>query len=128
MLAWIAGFFFFVLVLHLFVVRSDRRKLQKATPEEREAQETIEKWEQQQARERMEKASFGALHPEVICPHCQHKRGVRMKKKTAKKGISGGKAVGGIVTGGASLLLTGISRHEGFTEARCKNCKTQWGI
>lgn len=65
---------------------------------------------------------------EMICPHCQTKGSV-ITKKTKKKGsISGGKVMGGLMTGGVSLLATGLSRKEKVTEAYCKNCKIKWYI
>jgi hypothetical protein len=43
-----------------------------------------------------------------------------------KKGISGGKVMGGLLTGGISLLATGLSRKEQATQAHCDNCKSTW--
>jgi hypothetical protein len=43
-----------------------------------------------------------------------------------KAGISGGKATGAILTGGLSLLATGLSRKERLTEAHCDNCGSTW--
>ena len=52
--------------------------------------------------------AYGGLREKVVCPHCQTKGQVRMRTKQQKKGVSGGKAVGAIFTGGAALLVTGI--------------------
>jgi hypothetical protein len=43
-----------------------------------------------------------------------------------KKGISGGKAVGALLTGGLSILATGLSRKEKSTQAHCDNCGATW--
>jgi hypothetical protein len=43
-----------------------------------------------------------------------------------KAGISGGKATGAILTGGLSLLATGLSRKHAATEANCGNCGSRW--
>lgn len=65
-------------------------------------------------------------NPELICPHCQVKGKIRTKFVEQKKGISGGKAVGAIMTAGLSMLATGLSRKEKVTEAHCDNCNSTW--
>lgn len=62
----------------------------------------------------------------MVCPHCNQRGTVRTKSIKMKKGISGAKAMGGLMTGGVSLLATGLSRKEKLTEARCKYCKQKW--
>jgi transcription elongation factor Elf1 len=62
----------------------------------------------------------------MICPHCQSKGTVRTKRIKKKSGISGGKVMGGILTGGLSLLATGLSRKHRMTEAKCSNCGNRW--
>lgn len=62
----------------------------------------------------------------IKCPHCEMKGSVQTRRARQRKGISGGKAVGGLFTGGASLLLTGISRREELTKANCRNCGSTW--
>ncbi len=69
---------------------------------------------------------YGLRHAEMICPHCQTKGQVFTKSVKRKKGVSGGKAVGAILTGGLSILATGLSRKEGLTQAHCKNCQATW--
>ena len=64
----------------------------------------------------------------LICPHCQTKGSVTSRSVTRKKGISGGKATGAVVTGGASVFLTGLSRTEGATQMHCSNCGTTWNV
>jgi hypothetical protein len=65
-------------------------------------------------------------NPDMICPHCKTKGQINTKKVDLTKGISGGKAVAGLVTGGLSILAVGISRKETQTEARCGKCGNVW--
>jgi len=58
----------------------------------------------------------------IVCPHCQTRGHVRTCHVKLKKGISGGKATGALLTGGLSVLAVGLSRKEDATEARCSNC------
>jgi hypothetical protein len=69
---------------------------------------------------------WGDLREAMICPHCQARASVRAKIVTRKKGISGGKATGALLTGGVSLLATGLSRKEDETQAHCMNCGSTW--
>jgi hypothetical protein len=66
------------------------------------------------------------LNRQMTCPHCQVKGKILTKQVTMKAGISGGKATGAILTGGLSLLATGLSRKETLTEAYCDNCSSTW--
>jgi len=62
----------------------------------------------------------------IVCPHCQLRGGVTTKPVKLKKGISGAKATGALLTGGLSVLATGLSRKEDTTEAKCSNCGSVW--
>jgi len=62
----------------------------------------------------------------MVCPHCQTKGQVRTAKTTAKVGISGAKATGALLTGGLSLLGTGLSRKQMVTIAHCDACEADW--
>jgi len=64
----------------------------------------------------------------IVCPHCQTRGQVRTQRKRVKRGVSGGKATGALLTGGLSLLGTGLSRKETVTEMRCGNCHTTWTV
>lgn len=64
----------------------------------------------------------------VNCPHCNTTGFVYAKTLTVKKGISGGKATGAILTGGLSILATGLSRKEERTKLHCKKCDMTWII
>jgi hypothetical protein len=73
-------------------------------------------------------ALHGALNAHMVCPHCSAKGQVRTKRTTLKKGVSGGKATAALLTGGISLLATGLSRKEPRTEARCDVCSNTWSF
>jgi hypothetical protein len=62
----------------------------------------------------------------MICPHCQSRGTVRTNQVKRKKGVSGGKATAAVLTGGLSILATGLSRKETVTEAHCTNCRNTW--
>ena len=68
----------------------------------------------------------GPINPAMICPHCGVRGHVRTKPVDRKKGISGGKATAAVLTGGVSMLATGLSRKEKFTRAHCDNCNNEW--
>lgn len=68
----------------------------------------------------------GAVKGKMICPHCQTAGTVRTKRAKVKSGVSGGKATGAILTGGVSLLATGLSRKQQVTQASCSNCGAEW--
>ncbi|MDY0088578.1 MAG: hypothetical protein RBS78_08545 [Coriobacteriia bacterium] len=63
---------------------------------------------------------------QMICPHCQSKGTVTTKEVKRKKGVSGGKATAAVLTGGWSILATGLSRKESMTEAHCRKCGSTW--
>lgn len=62
----------------------------------------------------------------IVCPHCQTHGRVHTKVVKRKKGVSGAKATGALLTSGVSLLVTGLSRKERCTEAHCDNCGATW--
>jgi flagellar biosynthesis GTPase FlhF len=68
----------------------------------------------------------GSVNPKIECRQCRHTGAVRVKQITQKAGISGGKATGALLTGGVSLLATGLSRKQQVTQARCDNCGSNW--
>ena len=63
---------------------------------------------------------------QIVCAQCHSKGCVTTSRVKLKKGISGGKATGAILTGGLSLLAVGLSRNEDATEAKCSNCGSVW--
>lgn len=67
-------------------------------------------------------------NPHLVCPHCQTKGQVKTRAITRKKGISGGKATGAIMTAGISMAATGLSRKENATHMHCLACNTEWDV
>jgi hypothetical protein len=65
---------------------------------------------------------------QIVCPHCQTKGTVKTEPTRVKQGISGGKATAGLLTGGLSILATGLSQKHEVLKATCHNCKTVWYI
>jgi hypothetical protein len=63
---------------------------------------------------------------QILCPQCQVKGKVITTRTKKRKGISGGRAIAMIVTGGLSLPAAGISRFDEVTEASCSNCGSKW--
>jgi hypothetical protein len=70
--------------------------------------------------------NWGQPHLQMICPHCQQGGKVLSKSVTKKTGVSGAKATGAILTGGVSLLATGLSKKDKMTQAHCLNCDSTW--
>jgi len=69
---------------------------------------------------------YGPRNPALICPHCQTPGLVHTKATTRKAGISGGKAAAALLTGGVSVLATGLSQNQAATQAHCGNCASDW--
>ena len=76
--------------------------------------------------EELNEVVIGAPNGEIFCPHCNEKGNVHTKNVKNKKGVSGGKATAALITGGVSMLATGLSRKEKQTEAHCTNCNSTW--
>lgn len=114
-----------VVVMVIFAVVKARREAQimaSGTDEQRAALRA------RRAQNEINRAVLmhGDLRSQVVCPHCMERGRVRCKEIKNKKGISGGKATGAILTGGVSMLATGLSRKEAATQAYCENCKSSW--
>lgn len=73
-------------------------------------------------------STYGAVNLAMVCPHCQAKGKVRTKKVDQKAGVSGGKATAALLTGGISLLATGLSRKVKITQAHCDACESDWAF
>ncbi len=63
---------------------------------------------------------------QMVCPHCQSRGNVTTRTVKRKKGISGAKVTGLLLTAGLSLFATGLSRKEKETEAHCGACGATW--
>ena len=99
---------------------------QKAKRQVRKTPEEIQAWREVQRAARTPQSSASTGASQIVCPMCQERGYVRCKTVKTKKGISGGKATGAILTGGFSLLATGLSRKTKVTEAFCSNCRSTW--
>src|SRR5690349_10153285 len=64
--------------------------------------------------------------PKIVCPQCHQAGRVTTKKVMEKAGIDGAKATAAVLTGGVSVLATGLSASNERTEARCANCNSVW--
>jgi hypothetical protein len=73
-----------------------------------------------------ETRKWGKVNPAIICPQCQTKGRVHTLLAKRKKGISGAKATGAVLTLGWSLLAIGLARKEQATHAHCSNCGSTW--
>lgn len=114
-----------VIVIWANIAESKRKEriLSKLSPEEQNKQREV--WAQQK-REANLTILHGAKNSQMVCPHCNSSGSVRTKPITQKKGISGGKATAALLTGGISILATGLSRKEKNTQAHCDNCQNTW--
>jgi hypothetical protein len=98
----------------------------KMTPEQR-ASRAEELARQQASRDNLLRKNQGfASNLDIVCPQCQQKGSVYTRPIKRKAGISGGKATAAVLTGGVSLLATGLSRKEPVTEGQCTHCKSTW--
>jgi len=70
--------------------------------------------------------NYGHKNVAMTCPHCNAQGEIRTKQVKLKRGLSGGKATAAVITGGLSVLATGLSRKEGSTQAHCGSCGNTW--
>lgn len=111
---WLVGLTIPGVAIWLFV-----RYFKTGTPEQKAARRVS--W-----KDAWDTLQWGLLNPNMICPHCQTRGCIRAKRISRKKGISGAKATGALLTGGLSVLATGLSRKERCTQAHCGNCGSTW--
>ena len=78
------------------------------------------------AKEAEEKRAKAARDAKLFCPHCQQFGYVTTEPTTVKKGIDGGKATAALLTGGLTMLATGLSQCDTMTRANCANCGSTW--
>jgi hypothetical protein len=69
---------------------------------------------------------WGKVNKKLVCTHCQARGHVRTMPVERKRGISGSKATAALLTGGLSILATGLSRKEQATQAHCDECDSTW--
>jgi hypothetical protein len=115
----IIGFFIVLVVVGVFANQREQEALSKMPPEERTAYLA-------KKRDAAAALTWGSLNPNLVCPHCQTRGRVRTANVKVKTGISGGKATAAVLTGGVSLLATGLSRKEATTRAHCDKCNSTW--
>jgi hypothetical protein len=125
------------LTLGIFGQSHENKKLAAMTPQQRadslaqkrqtEIERAARKQRERAAKEpaRLQRA-YGPLNPSLVCPHCQIRGKVRTQQDVVKAGVSGGKATAAVLTGGISLLATGLSRMQHVTAARCGECGSSW--
>ena len=89
-------------------------------------QDILKKENRMQLENYLRDDKWGQLNTSLVCPHCQSRGTVRIKLVKRKKGISGAKATGAILTLGWSMLATGLSRKETQTQAHCEQCNSTW--
>lgn len=63
-----------------------------------------------------------------VCPHCGVRGQVATQSIRVKRGLSGAKSTAALLTQGLSILVTGLSRKETVTAARCGACGIEWTI
>lgn len=68
----------------------------------------------------------GPINPHVVCGQCNTTGMCRVKLIDKKVGVSGGKATAAILTGGVSLLATGLARKEKVSQVTCGHCNSSW--
>ena len=128
----VVGFVVIILVFVFFFLwdknkkEARRQKLSAMSPDERAAYDAQRQKAAAQNRMAAARMAHGPLNSAMVCPHCQQQGGVRTKKIDRKRGISGGKATAALLTGGVSMLATGLSRKEHITRARCTKCGNGW--
>jgi hypothetical protein len=71
---------------------------------------------------------WGERKAAVVCPHCGARGGVRAKTVERKGGVSGAKATAAVLTGGLSVLATGLARTEALEQLHCSGCTMTWTI
>ncbi len=114
------------------IVLEESQRQARLTPEERAAEQAaLEAKESAQIKATADIAdllAYGEVNAAMLCPHCGERGLIRTKKVLAKKGISGGKATAAVLTGGISVIGTGLSRNEVETKAHCDFCKNDWAF
>ncbi|MEQ1560656.1 MAG: hypothetical protein ABL933_17175 [Methyloglobulus sp.] len=142
MLGWVVFIFVIGLIVVVLNAREEKKRKERVRisllPPEEQQQYLDEKKRKQDEKKRKQdersahlaaqkqEGEYGLINKTMMCPHCQTNGKIRTKHITQKKGISGGKAVATILTGGLSLIAVGLSRKEEATQAHCDNCNNTW--
>jgi len=67
-------------------------------------------------------------HKRLNCPHCQGVGTVTIARVTKKKGVSTSKATAAILTGGISLIGTGLAKKGEVSQLTCSACGISWEV
>ena len=115
-----------ILAIPIILVGSVLQKISKEIKKEIPKYIEIEKCRLEEEKRASELKAEGDA--QIVCPHCHEKGYVTTEVVQRKKGISGGKATAAVLTGGISLLGTGLSRKETNTKCFCSKCRCVWHI
>jgi hypothetical protein len=113
-------------VFSIVVAAAEKKKVAAMSPSEKKTYVATKKAKEAKRQGALLTQQHGQINPSLVCPHCQEKGNIRTQPVKRKKGISGGKAAAAILTGGVSMLATGLSRKERSTAAYCGNCESEW--
>lgn len=69
---------------------------------------------------------YGPVDETLQCPACGKAGAVHTRTVHRKAGISNGKVMAGMLTGGLALLMVGLHRHEPGRESHCMRCEATW--
>lgn len=122
----IAVLFAIIIIAAIVSEKNEQEKIALMTPDEKQKYLEEKQCRLAEANQRNQEIQYGSINAAMMCPHCQTNGKIRTKHITQKKGISGGKAVATVLTGGLSLIAVGLSRKEGATQAHCDNCNNTW--
>ena len=64
--------------------------------------------------------------PAIVCVHCQSAGHIQVKQAKVKDGVSGGKLTAALLTGGITMLATGLSQTKNRTTMFCGKCSMEW--
>jgi hypothetical protein len=129
---WLLVFIFTVGVISLIIwiskvnAKAESDKVARMTPDQINNYYGAQRAERHAHEENATTKQYGYINAQIVCPHCQQSGAVRTTQVSLKQGISGAKATGAILTGGASLLVTGLSQKVGATQAHCDTCHSNW--
>jgi len=110
----------------IFFAKAEREKVAAMSPKERDAYLRQKEIAAKKSAQRLDAMIHGPLNLHIICAQCQTQGTVHTQPIKQKVGISGGKATAAILTGGVSMLATGLSRKQKLTEAWCSKCQSTW--
>lgn len=77
---------------------------------------------------RLQNENANANADKILCQHCGERGHVTVRVVSRGKGISGGKATAGLMTGGLSLPFAGLSKNQTVRNLTCGNCSMTWDV